>query len=288
MNGFVPKIGIMQGRLSEPIDNKIQSFPYLTWDKEFEKAHNCGFQVMEWIFDDIDNPLMNDSQITKIKFLSEKFNVKINSVCADFFMEEKLFTITESKLEKNIRILENLIDQCSKAGIKILEIPLVDSSSLANKNNQYEFVHNLKKVIPQAVESDVTITLETDLAPNDFKALLEQFKILNITANYDTGNSASLGYDVEKELNLLGPWLKNIHIKDRVYKGKSVPLGEGDANFDLFFSNLAKIQYHGDLIIQGARELPNSKLNSEEVCKIYYQFVKQYVDKYLKRIKENV
>ena len=280
---IIPKIGIMQGRLSEPTNNEIQSFPHLTWEEEFEKAHDCGFQVMEWIFDDVDNPLMNNSGINKIKFLSKKFNVKINSVCADFFMKAKLFDVTENLLEENILVLENLIEQCSKTNIKILEIPLVDSSSLKNVNNQNEFVSNLKKILPNFQKFDVTITLETDLPPAEFKNLLEQFKTLNIKSNYDTGNSASLGYNIEEEFSLLKPWLKNIHIKDRLYKGITVPLGEGNVNFDLFFSNLSRVHYSGDLIIQGARESKNNPQHTpEEICKTYYTFVKQYVDKYLK------
>ena len=42
---------------------------------------------------------------------------------------------------------------------------------------------------------------------------------------------------------------------------------------------LAKIQYSGDLIIQGARQ-PKSKFSPADTCQIYYKFVKQYVDKY--------
>ena len=46
-----PKIGIMQGRLSEPQGEKIQAFPITSWQQEFKKASSCGFDVIEWIFD---------------------------------------------------------------------------------------------------------------------------------------------------------------------------------------------------------------------------------------------
>ena len=80
MSTIIPKIGIMQGRLSEPVNNQIQSFPHNTWETEFEKAHNCGFQVLEWIFDDLENPILNDSQIEKIKSLSSEYDIEINSI----------------------------------------------------------------------------------------------------------------------------------------------------------------------------------------------------------------
>ena len=50
----------MHGRLSEPINNKIQEFPIKTWKNEFKKASFFGFDSIEWIFDKYQkNPIMN-------------------------------------------------------------------------------------------------------------------------------------------------------------------------------------------------------------------------------------
>jgi len=84
---------------------------------------------------------------------------------------------------------------------------------------------------------------------------------------------------VQEELELIGKWIKNIHLKDRILRGPTVPLGEGAVKFDKFFLNLAKIQYTGDLIIQGARM--DDEMDPIQTSKKYYKFVKQYVDKYL-------
>ena len=53
------------------------------------------------------------------------------------------------------------------------------------------------------------------------------------------------------------------------------------ADFDSFFTTLSQINYSGDLIIQGASEPKDSRINPEETCSKYYEFVKQYVDMYL-------
>ncbi len=280
MSSIKPKIGIMQGRLSEPVNDKIQSFPHNTWETEFEKAHSCGFQVLEWIFDDLENPILKDSEIDKIKSLSSKFNIEINSICADYFMKEKLFDVSDSQLKANFSVLKNLILQCSKIGIKIIEIPLVDSSSIKNIDDKNKFIQNLTQFLSQ-INSNIIINLETDLPPLEFKILLEQFKDFQVYANYDTGNSASLGYSVNEEISILKSEIKNIHIKDRIFQSQTVPLGTGDVDFELFFQNLAQIRYDGDLIIQGARNISNTS-DPVIVSKQYYQFVNQYVDKYLK------
>ncbi len=273
------KIGIMHGRLSEPISGKIQEFPKNTWKHEFEKASTCGFELIEWIFDAYDkNPILNDDGIREIKHISEKTGIVINSVLADFFMEKKLVNVSEFDLQKNLEVLEILIKNSNKLGVKILEIPFVDSSSLTTKEEQIQLTFNLKKILPLLEECDVFLTLETDLAPKLFKELLLSFNHPNIKANYDVGNSAALGYDITEELIAYGNLISNIHIKDRKFRGSTVPLGSGDANFELFFSFLKQINYRGDFIIQGARE---HGMKPENTCTKYLQFVKKYVEKYL-------
>jgi len=282
MPNFAPKIGIMQGRLSEMNNNKIQSFPQNTWKAEFKKAHKCGFQVLEWIFDDIENPIMNDEVIGEIRALAKKFNIEINSVCADYFMKEKLFNVTSLKLKRNLEVLKTLILQCSKTKIKILEIPLVDSSSLQSENFMKEFFNNILPVLQLAKDNNILIALETDLTPKTLSYFLKKFNHPNIAANYDLGNSVSLGYNVKEEIQTYGNFIANIHLKDRIYLDGTVPLGSGDVNFELFFKLISKTEYQGDFIIQGARE-QNKIEKPEQTCIKYKNFVKTYVDKYYDR-----
>ena len=274
----ISKIGIMGGRLSNPIKNEIQAFPRNSWNIEFEKASNCGFELIDWIFDKYQkNPIMNKEEIKEMRFLSNEFGVKINAVCADYFMEKKLFNVSNVEISENLNVLKELIIKCQNLEIKILEIPLVDSSSLKSNQDKVQLIENLEKILPLAEKNDVKLTLETDLSPDSFKELLNRFNHPNIKANYDTGNSASLGYNLQDELKAFGSWISNIHIKDRKFHGNTVPLGDGDTNFDLFFSELKKINYKGDFIIQGARE--DLKINPEDTCKKYLDFVKRYIAK---------
>ena len=272
------KIGIMNGRLSPPVDNHIQSFPVNAWRNEFQRACDCGFDSIEWVFDLNPNPILQNDGIEEIRSLSKKYNVKVAVVCADYFMQKMLFDVGESDLKQNLTVLKTLIQQCSKIEIAILEIPFVDSSSLKTQSNKDQMISNLQQMVDFANSQNVKITLETDLPPTDFKNLLENFGS-HVGANYDTGNSAALGYDVKEELQTLKPWLTNIHIKDRLYGGNTVVFGSGNTDFDLVFSTLAKINYNGQLIIQGARE-DQKMIDPQDTCKKYLKFVKNYVAKY--------
>jgi L-ribulose-5-phosphate 3-epimerase len=271
-------IGIMCGRMSPQIDNKIQIFPASSWKNEFTAASECGFDSIEWIFDLQKNPVSDEQGLSEMKKLSAMHNVQINSLCADYFMEKLLFNVNESNLSKNIQTLQKLILNCHKLEIKILELPFVDLSSLKTRDEENQLVANLDKSISLAEKNDITITFETDLKPKRFVEFLKKFEHKNIAANYDTGNSAFLGYDVSEEISALGSWISNIHIKDRLLHGKTVDLGTGNTNFDLFFSELKKLNYKGELIIQGARN--DSQEKPEITCKKYLGFVKQYLHKH--------
>ena len=272
-------IGIMQGRLSPKIDDRIQVFPKKYWKEEFKIASECNFDSIEWIVDEYENPMMNKEEIKEIEKISSEFNIKINSVCCDFFMSNLLFRISDKQQKENLTVLKKLIENAYILGIKILEIPLVDSSSMKNKEEEKQLITNLNKIIQYAEDLGIIIGLETDYHPQKILKLLENFKSKNIALNYDSGNSASLGYNMYEEFELLGKLIRNIHIKDRLYRGNTVPFGTGDVDFDVLFKLIKKSEYKGDLILQGAR---NEKELPEDTCKKYILFVKQYVDKYLK------
>ena len=275
-------LGIMLGRLSPPINNMIQSFPSKTWRKEFQLANKLGFDLIEWIYDLAENNPIISQDPNELKKLSSENDIKIDSVCADYFMEKKLFNVSTFELSSNLDKLKQLIRNCNKLEIKILEIPLVDSSSIQNDAFRREFVSNLNSIIPYAEDNQVYLTLETDLPPELFCNLLEEFNHPNVVANYDIGNSISLGYDPSVELTTMSKWIKNIHVKDRLYNSGTVPLGSGSVDFELFFTLLSKINFSDSLIIQGAREdLVNHQISPEETCSKYLKFVKQCMSKYL-------
>ena len=81
------KLGFMQGRLSSIIRNKIQAFPFSNWKKEFYLANKIGFENIEWTIDNYKfskNPIINKNDYEEIKYLKNKFKIKIPTITADF------------------------------------------------------------------------------------------------------------------------------------------------------------------------------------------------------------
>src|SRR6185312_15522927 len=107
----------------------------------------------------------------------------------------------------------------------------------------------LKRAADLASRLGVELHLETSLAPQGFAELLADLPASNVKVNYDTGNSASLGYAPHEEFSCIGNRIGSVHIKDRVLKGGTVPLGSGNADFPSVFECLHKIKYAGDFTL---------------------------------------
>jgi hexulose-6-phosphate isomerase len=264
--GLTNEIGIMQGRLSPRIDGKIQAYPASTWQKEFEIAQEIGYAAIEWIVEKPveTNALMTDSGKSEIKKVIASTGVRIDYVCADIFMQQPLVRMTEEIKSQNKNYLLQILKNAKEVGAMGIEIPFVDNSSIKNDKEKQEFIDAMQDAFKLAKDLDIKISLETDLSPIAFKELLEQIDLDFIQANYDIGNSASLGFNPEEELDAYGQRILNVHVKDRKLGGTTVPLGTGNANLDLVFKELNEINYSGGITMQAARGDDDVKIAKEQ------------------------
>lgn len=266
----------MQGRLLPPPGDRIQAFPEDRWHEEFAITKELGLDCIEFIFEGEDykmHPLMNNEGIDKIRQLENKTGIKVLSVCADYFMDFPLHK--GERIEKDLSVLRELITNSSALNIRDIIIPCVDNSRLTGPEEIMQFEKSLRRCIPLAERYKINLTLETDLPPKDFLGLLMQFDSPCIKVNYDMGNSASLGYDPEAEIETYSRWITDVHIKDRVYKGGTVPLGSGNARLPVVFNKLKEISYSGIFILQTARKKTGKE---KETIKGYMDFIEKYLN----------
>ena len=106
------------------------------------------------------------------------------------------------------------------------------------------------------------ILFESDYSPKKLKKFILKFNSNNFGINYDTGNSASLGFDVKQEIDQYYEFIKNIHIKDRLLNSESVHLGNGAFLFNQFFNLIKERLYKGNLILQTARGINNREIET--------------------------
>ena len=251
------KIGVMQGRLLPKYQGRYQAHPIGYWEDEFEIAASLGVDLIEFILDYNDyeeNPLMSASGCKKIKDTVNQSGVKVKTVCADYFMDAPLHSTDLNVATLSAAVLRELIINSRTIGVTDIVLPLVDHSSVRDLESQDLFIRAIEPFFSYLAEQNMNLNLETDLDPTAFKNLLNQIDSDRVTVNYDTGNSAGLGYDPEQEFAAYGDRITDIHIKDRVMNGFSVCLGQGSADFSKIFKCVQNYGYSGPFILQAFRD----------------------------------
>lgn len=257
------RIGIMQGRLVPPVEDRIQAFPRSRWADEFALADAAGLDCIEWIYDEFGadvNPIATDEGVEQILALAERHRVAVVSLCADYFMDRPLVRATAPEREERVQHLEWLLRRCGRLGIERVVLPFVDASRIETDGERLQTIEIIQSVLATADTSGIELHLETSLGPALFAELLSALSRELVKVNYDIGNSASLGYDPSDEFAAYGDRVGSVHIKDRRRGRTTVELGSGDADFSTVFDGLRALSYRGDLVLQVARGVPGDEV----------------------------
>jgi hexulose-6-phosphate isomerase len=225
--------------------------------------------MMEWTIDSErfeENPLITTSGQSEIRSLQESHKLTIPSVTCDYFMENPFWTVSRDESKKD---LTRIIEGMSSITAKYLVIPLVDKSSLpeALQSEATKFFFELADVLEK---NNVLIAFESDFPPKKLRDFISDFDRQFFGINYDMGNSASLGFIPKEEFAAYGDRIINVHVKDRVRFGTTVPLGTGDTDFESVFTGLKKLSYEGNYILQTARDQNG---NHAQAIEMYANFV---------------
>ena len=265
-------IGIMQGRLTPMESGLIQSFPWKNWQNEIRILKLMNIRKIEWTLDYPDlqkNPLLrNKRSLLNVKKFLSACNIKCNSITCDFFMQKPFFKKKNSYEKK---ILLKIINHLKNEKM-ILVIPLVDKSKIINFEEEKKIISFFKKIENKL--GNLKIAFETDFNPEKTLSFISNFNKIKFGINYDSGNSAGLGYKISDEFKLYSKRIINVHIKDKIFKKKTVKLGLGDCNFRELFKCLAQIRYNKNIILQTARSKNFDDIN-------YINQNKKFIEKFI-------
>ena len=256
-------IGIMQGRLLPPIDGRIQCFPADGWAEEFDSAAEVGLETIEWIYElynEDRNPLRSEETAGEITKAIAASGVRVVSVCADCCMEDPPVGPDGRPNDRCLTHLRGLLERAGGIGADCVVIPFVDSSS-ALQAGESNIVRALETLFDSIDRIGIELHLETDLPPKRLAQLMKDVGHDLVKVAYDTGNSASLGYDASEELAEWGACIGSVHLKDRVRGGGTVALGDGDTDFTTIFKGLRDLAYSGPIILQVARSEAGAELD---------------------------
>lgn len=246
----------MQGRLSALVDGKIQAFPWDEWQEEFPRARALGFGRMEWTIDQErlrENPLITESGGSAIARLARENAVRIPSLTGDCFMQAPFWKAQGQVREALIADLDLVLASCAALRIEFVVIPLVDNGRIETPEQSELLLSTLLGRAPSLSRQGIKIAFESDLPPAELARFIAKLPPELFGINYDTGNSAALGFDCGEEIAAYAPRILNVHVKDRLRGGTTVPLGTGAAKLAKAIRLIENSGYSGQYILQTAR-----------------------------------
>lgn len=250
------RIGFMQGRLVPLVDGKIQAFPWDRWRDEFPAARKLGIPLMEWTLDHArldENPLMTDEGRGEIADLSHRYELRVGSLTGDIFMQAPFWKAEGAERAKRLEEFDAVVEACAKTRIGIVVVPLVDNGAIADRAEEDLLVSEFLRRSESFERRGLKIVFECDYRPGQLADFIARLPADVFGINYDIGNSAALGYDSEEELAAYGSRIVNVHIKDRILGGTTVPLGTGNADLPRTLKLIVQNGYTGSYILQTAR-----------------------------------
>lgn len=253
---FTSRIGFIQGRLSPLVNGKIQAFPAEYWRDEFPTAKSIGIPLMEWTLDQEglrDNPYNTTVGQAEINALCKQHDIAIPSVTGDCFMQAPFWKAEDEESQSLLEDFALVLESSATLGVTYIVIPLVDNGSIENDIQACTLKEGLYQFNQRLHETGVKIVFESDFAPTELASFISHFDPELYGVNYDIGNSAALGFNLEAEMKAYGDRILNVHVKDRILGGTTVPLGTGNADLPKAVAELVHTGYTGYYILQTAR-----------------------------------
>ena len=129
--------------------------------------------------------------------------------------------------------------------------------------------------------ANIHVGLETGQeTAGELAVLLGTLQCPNLFVNFDPANMLLYGKgDPIQALHLLAQWIRQVHIKDAVSSrivgewGAEVPVGDGEVNWQAFFTALHEANFTGDIVIEreaGDQRLADIRTAREVVLQFIY------------------
>ncbi len=149
--------------------------------------------------------------------------------------------------------VDDSIDVAKALGVNVILLAFFSKNDLRNDPaGVEEVIQRLKRVAPKAERLGITLGIESYLSAEEHLDIIQRVGSKSIKVYYDFRNSADAGYDVIKEIKLLGrDTICELHIKEN---GKL--LGDGTLDWHKIGETLALIDYKGDGWMQIEWSLP--------------------------------
>ena len=149
---------------------------------------------------------------------------------------------------RTIEWVSDSIEVCQALGVRVVLLAFFGKGDL--KGDQIgtdEVVKRLKAVAPKAEKAGVILGIESWLSAEEHLDILKRVGSRAVQVYYDVRNLTDRGYDIYREIRILGRRICELHAKEN-----SALLGQGKVDFHRVREALDTIGYRGWIQIEGA------------------------------------
>jgi L-ribulose-5-phosphate 3-epimerase len=160
--------------------------------------------------------------------------------------------------ERNRKNIQETAALAASLGLKLVTFHAGFLPHEESDRNFTKMLTRLSEVADIFKQVNITVGLETgqETAPV-LAQLLQKLSRPNLGVNFDPANMILYGKgDPIEALEVLGRWIKQVHLKDANPTitpgtwGEEVPAGRGQVNWPKFFATLKKLQFTGPIVIE--------------------------------------
>ncbi len=152
--------------------------------------------------------------------------------------------------------------QASKAmGVKVVLVPFFGKPDLSEDAESRAIVtEKFKKMAPMAEKAGVILGIESWMSAEQNLEIIEKVGSPAVKMYYDVGNSHKKGYDIYKEIRLLGKQICQFHAKD--YGADE--FGKGNIDFKRVREAMDEIGYRGWIVFESSKWEPKKPITAQE------------------------
>ncbi len=159
------------------------------------------------------------------------------------------------------------INACRVLGVRVVLLAFFGNGDLQNDPRGVEAViQKLKHVAPMAEKAGVVLGFESWLSARQLLDILDRVGSPALQVYYDVANAHKQGYDIFREIRLLGSRICEFHAKD--YDGL---YGKGSIDFSAVRRAMDDVGYRGWILMEGV-QMP---LGIEESCRYDLEYLRK-------------
>lgn len=213
----------------------------------FEFARRLGLDGVQLSFNTLDKQThLQDTQTRKV-FLdgAKEYHQEIPSIA----IGELNNVPVKGSNPRAEQWISECIDVCKAMNARVILVPFfVDGVLKGDKQGTDVVVEKFKRLSPKAEKAGVCLAIESTLSAEEHLDIISRVGSPAVKVYYDVSNSTRAGYDIFKEIRMLGRNIAEFHAKDYgdLY-------GKGPIDFVKVRQAIDDIGYRGWIVSEGGK-----------------------------------